>query len=75
EAVILEANYIKKFLPKYNVDGKDDKSWNYVVVSDDLFPRVYTVRQHELSNQQSQQIQQTQQYKYIFGPYPGLKTR
>ena len=75
EAVILEANYIKKYLPKYNVDGKDDKSWNYVVVSDDLFPRVYTVRQHELSNQQSQQIQQTQQYKYIFGPYPGLKTR
>ena len=75
EAVILEANYIKKFLPKYNVDGKDDKSWNYVVISDDLFPRVYTVRQHELSNQQSQQIQQTQQYKYIFGPYPGLKTR
>ena len=72
EAVILEANYIKKYLPKYNVDGKDDKSWNYVVVSNDLFPRVYTVRQHEFSNQQ---IQQTQQYKYIFGPYPGLKTR
>ncbi|OIO18673.1 MAG: hypothetical protein AUJ23_03240 [Candidatus Magasanikbacteria bacterium CG1_02_32_51] len=74
EAVILESNYIKKYLPKYNVEGKDDRSWNYVVISDDLFPRVYTVRQHEL-DQQNKQSKQNMQIKYLFGPYPELKTR
>lgn len=74
EAVILEANYIKKLQPKYNVDGKDDKSWNYVVISDELFSRVYTIRQHEL-DQQGKQNMQNKQIKYLFGPYPGLKTR
>ncbi|MDD2656959.1 MAG: GIY-YIG nuclease family protein, partial [Patescibacteria group bacterium] len=48
EAVILEANYIKKFLPKYNVDGKDDKSWNYVVITSNDFPQVLSIRQHEM---------------------------
>lgn len=48
EAVILEANYIKKFLPKYNVDGKDDRSWNYIVVTNDEFPQVLYIRQHEM---------------------------
>lgn len=33
EAIILEANLIKKFQPRYNVDDKDDKSWNYVGIT------------------------------------------
>ena len=49
EAIILEANYIKKFQPKYNVDLKDDKSWNYIVITKDLYPKVELVREHELS--------------------------
>jgi len=49
EAIILEANMIKKHQPKYNVLGKDDKSWNYIVITKDLFPKVETVRQHDLS--------------------------
>ncbi|MFA7314448.1 MAG: GIY-YIG nuclease family protein [Candidatus Magasanikbacteria bacterium] len=48
EAVILEANYIKKFLPKYNVEGKDDRSWNYIVVTTDEFSQVLYIRQHEM---------------------------
>ncbi len=47
EAAILEANYIKKYLPKYNVIGKDNKSWNYVVITKDEYPRVITMREHE----------------------------
>lgn len=47
EAIIWEANYIKKFQPEYNVEGKDDKSWNYIVITRDLYPRVETVRQRE----------------------------
>ncbi|TAL49473.1 hypothetical protein EPN83_00400 [Patescibacteria group bacterium] len=48
EALILEANYIKKFQPPYNVREKDDKSYNYVVIIKEKFPRVLTMRQKEL---------------------------
>ncbi|MBT5338673.1 GIY-YIG nuclease family protein, partial [Candidatus Falkowbacteria bacterium] len=71
EAIILEANYIKKFRPKYNVDLKDDKSWNYIVITKDIFPKVKTVRAHELGSQKSK----VESLKYTFGPYPGLNTK
>src|SRR4051812_16369720 len=35
EALILEANLIKKHQPKYNTKEKDNKSYNYVVFSDE----------------------------------------
>ena len=74
EAIILEANYIKKFLPKYNVLGRDDKSWNYLYITDDEYPRVVPMRQHEI-DQQSKQNKQIRQSKHLFGPYPGLNTK
>jgi excinuclease ABC subunit C len=49
EAIILEGNYIKKFRPKYNIDWKDDKSWNYLAITNEKFPRLITIRQHEIS--------------------------
>jgi excinuclease ABC subunit C len=70
EAIILEANYIKKYQPRYNVDGKDDKSWNYLVITNDEYPRIETVRQHEINNSKLK----TQNSKFMFGPYPGIKT-
>lgn len=70
EAIILEANTIKKYQPKYNVDLKDDKSWNYIVITKDIYPRVLTVREHELNNSKFK----IQNFKFNFGPYPGLKT-
>jgi excinuclease ABC subunit C len=48
EAIILEGQYIKKFRPKYNVDWKDDKSWNYLALTSDQFPQLITIRQHEI---------------------------
>ncbi|MDZ4225978.1 MAG: GIY-YIG nuclease family protein, partial [Patescibacteria group bacterium] len=33
EALILEANLIRNYKPKHNTDLKDDKSWNYVVIT------------------------------------------
>lgn len=47
EAVILEANYIKTYVPKYNVIGKDNRSWNYIVITRDEYPQIKTIRQHE----------------------------
>ncbi|OGH88801.1 MAG: hypothetical protein A3J93_01790 [Candidatus Magasanikbacteria bacterium RIFOXYC2_FULL_42_28] len=53
EAIILEGKYIKEKQPKYNVDWRDDKSWNYLVVTKDKFPKVLVVRQHELDGDSS----------------------
>ncbi|HRY82602.1 MAG TPA: UvrB/UvrC motif-containing protein [Candidatus Moranbacteria bacterium] len=48
EAYILEQNLIKKLQPKYNIDGKDDKSFVYVVITKDEFPRILIARGREL---------------------------
>lgn len=48
EALILEANLIKKYQPKYNVLGKDDKSFSYFAITKEDFPRVMIVRETEL---------------------------
>ena len=47
EAYILEQELIKKFQPKYNVDGKDDKSFCYVAITKEDFPRILIFRGRE----------------------------
>jgi excinuclease UvrABC nuclease subunit len=66
EALILEANEIKRRQPPYNVDEKDNKSFNYVVITKEDFPRVLVVRGRELSQKWDQK-----DIKNIFGPFPG----
>ena len=60
EALILEANLIKKHQPKYNVMSKDDKSFGYFVVTKEEFPRVLTVFKTQLGKYHA---------KEIYGPY------
>jgi excinuclease ABC subunit C len=48
EAIILEANLIRKYWPKYNVKEKDNRSFLYIVVTNDEFPRLLTIRAREL---------------------------
>jgi len=45
EALFLEANFIKKNLPKYNVLLKDDKNYAYILVTDETIPEVIKIRQ------------------------------
>lgn len=47
EAMILEHNLIKQFLPKYNVIMKDDKNYVYIKITNEDFPRVQIVRKVE----------------------------
>ncbi len=48
EALILEAELIKKIQPPYNVLEKDDKSFLYVEITKEKFPRVLLVRGKDL---------------------------
>ena len=68
EAIILESIYIKKHQPKYNVLGKDNKSWNYFIITKDKFPELKIIRQYDLD-------QLKKDTKNIYGPYPGLNTK
>ncbi len=44
EALILESNLIKKHQPKYNTKEKDDRSYNYVIITKEDFPKVLIER-------------------------------
>src|SRR4030043_380713 len=48
EALILEANLIKKHQPKYNVLWKDDKNYFFVAITKENFPRIFVTHQIKL---------------------------
>lgn len=63
EALILEANLIKYYFPPYNIKDKDNKSFLYLVVTKEDFPKPILVRGTELTENASKK------YKAVFGPY------
>lgn len=68
EALILEAELIKKYRPKYNISLKDDKSYIYIVINYEKIngveiPRVITARKPDLSARD-----------IYFGPFPDAST-
>ena len=46
DALNLENSMIKEYKPRYNVLLKDDKSYPWIVVTNELYPRVFITRQH-----------------------------
>ncbi|MDI6734031.1 MAG: excinuclease ABC subunit UvrC [Patescibacteria group bacterium] len=56
EALILESELIKKYQPPYNIKEKDDKSFLYVEITSEEFPRVLLVRGKELASAKSSKI-------------------
>lgn len=74
EALILEANLIKKYKPYYNTKEKDDKSFNCVAITKELFPRVLLVRQKDIDikNKTVKVLRDPKpvDYDVVFGPYP-----
>lgn len=67
EALILEANLIKKHQPRYNVKEKDDKSFSYFVITKEEFPRVLILRETEIETSHSLVLTK------IYGPYTSKK--
>ena len=58
EALVLEANLIKRHRPRFNASLRDDKSYPYIVVTlGDEYPRVFATRPHD------------PRHRY-FGPFP-----
>lgn len=69
EALILEANLIRTHKPPANTDLKDDKSFNYVVVTKEDFPKILVARGKTLEMEHPDRA-------YTFGPFPhGLQLR
>ncbi len=58
EALLLECNLIKKYKPKYNVMLKDDKSYPWICISNEDYPRVFTTRHRKKDG------------SVYYGPYP-----
>ncbi len=65
EAFIRETELIKKYQPITNSLSKDNKSFNYVVITDEEYPRVIVERGRNLEMNTDGLSR-----KYIFGPYP-----
>lgn len=79
EAVILEANLIKKYQPYYNTKERDNRSYYYVVITAEELPRVFLERGRVLQNTFGEHFEQTAKSKKIhtnipidvvFGPFP-----
>ena len=66
EALILEANLIRKHVPKYNVDLKDDKHYPYIrVTTSEAFPRFLVTRHAEKEKGKGKDL--------YFGPYTNAR--
>ncbi len=68
EALILEANLIRRHQPFYNIKLKDDKSFVNIAISREEFPRVFVMR---LS---AKRLFKNIKIKKFFGPYPSAET-
>ena len=62
DALLLENNLIKKFKPKYNILLKDGKSYPWICIKNERFPRIFSTR--KIINDGSE----------YFGPYTNIKT-
>lgn len=62
ESLILEINLIKRHNPKYNILLKDDKTYPYIVLTNDKYPSLKIVRSKTRKKIKGK----------VFGPFPGV---
>lgn len=61
DALLLENNLIKKYRPKYNILLKDDKTYPWICIKDEVFPRVFITRRLDRKK------------GVFFGPYTSVR--
>ena len=62
ESLILEITLIKKYNPKYNIMLTDDKTYPYIELTKEKFPRLRVVRN----------VKRKKNLNYLYGPYPNV---
>lgn len=62
DALLLENNLIKKLQPRYNINLKDDKTYPWICIKNEAFPRIFPTRR---------MVKDGSEY---FGPYTSFKT-
>ena len=62
EALLLENNLIKQYKPRYNIMLKDDKTYPWICIKNEPFPRVFLTRK---------KVNDGSDY---YGPYPSVRT-
>jgi excinuclease ABC subunit C len=62
ESILLEAKLVRKFMPKYNIQLKDDKSPLYIGITKDKYPRILTFRRSDIKKYKLE-------IKNLYGPF------
>ena len=62
ESLILEITLIKKYNPKYNILLKDDKSYPYIELTNEKYPRLKVVRN----------VKRKKNKNHLYGPFPNV---
>ncbi len=62
EAFLLENNFIKQYKPRYNIMLKDDKTYPWICIKNERFPRVFLTRK------------KVNDGSHYYGPYPSVMT-
>jgi excinuclease ABC subunit C len=68
EALVREAALIHKYQPKANVEGRDDKTFLYAVITDEEIPRVLAFREKDIDFEHKQA--NGFRLKSLYGPFP-----
>ena len=61
DALLLENSLIKKYQPRYNIQLKDDKTYPWICIKNEFFPRIFYTRK------------KIKDGSIYFGPYPSVK--
>jgi excinuclease ABC subunit C len=62
KALILEAELIRTYHPKYNIRWKDDKSYLYIKITKNDYPKIFIVRKEKDPK------------AFLFGPFPSVRS-
>ncbi len=70
DALILEAALIKEIQPPYNTREKDNRSFTYIVITEEEYPRVLALRERTVAMTGDEE----KKYKRVYGPFPSGAT-